>query len=63
MVRHLLRLRRSLDKQEGGEEMNAEVEAARAEIINIVNNFFYDKMTGLPAIRIYIDSFQNKAKP
>jgi len=60
VVRHLLRLRRSLDNQQAGEEMNAEVEAARAEVINIVNNFFYDKMMALPAIRVYIDGFQKK---
>ena len=63
VVRHLLKLRRSLDKQQAGEEMNAEVEAARAEVINIVNNFFYDKMTAYPAIKVYIDSFEHKANP
>ncbi len=60
VVRHLLKLRRSLDGQKAGEEMSAEVEAARAEVINIVNNFFYDKMMALPAIRVYIDGFQKK---
>ncbi len=60
VVRHLLKLRRSLDGQKAGEEMSAEVEAARAEVINIVNNFFYDKMTAYPAIRVYIDGFTKK---
>ncbi len=62
VVRHLLRLRRSLDKQESGHEMHAEVEAARAEVINLVNNFFYEKLTGLPAIKVYMDEFKGSKK-
>ncbi len=60
VVKHLLRLRRSLDKQESGHAMHADVEAARAEVMNIVNNFFYEKMTALPSIRIYMDEVQRK---
>jgi hypothetical protein len=37
--------------------MAAEVEAARAEVINIVNNFFYEKLMALPEIKDYIDEF------
>ena len=62
VVRHLLKLRRSLDKQESGREMHAEVEAARAEVINLVNNFFYEKLTGLPAIKVYMDEFEASKK-
>ncbi|MEW5828377.1 MAG: hypothetical protein AB1846_05755 [Chloroflexota bacterium] len=62
VVRHLLKLRRSLDKQESGREMHAEVEAARAEVINLVNNFFYEKLTGLPAIKVYMDEFKGSKK-
>jgi hypothetical protein len=60
IVRHLLRLRDSLDTQTSGQALTAEAEAARAEVINIVNNFFYDKLTGLPSIKVYIDTFKNK---
>ncbi len=60
VVKHLLRLRSSLDKQESGQAMHAEVEAARAEVINLVNNFFYEKMTALPSIKVYIDEVQQK---
>ncbi len=60
VVKHLLRLRQSLDKQESGQAMHAEVEAARAEVINIVNNFFYEKMTAVPSIKVYIDEVQHK---
>jgi hypothetical protein len=59
IVRHLLRLRSSLDNQQTGTALGADVEAAQAEVINIVNNFFYEKLTGLPEIRLYIDSFQH----
>ncbi|MEW6029916.1 MAG: hypothetical protein ACOYZ8_07205 [Chloroflexota bacterium] len=60
VVKHLLRLRRSLDKQESGHAMHADVEAARAEVMNLVNNFFYEKMTALPSIRVYMDEVQQK---
>jgi len=58
VVRYLLRLRDGLEDQKSGHPLTHEVEAARAEVINIVNNFFYEKLTGLPAIKVYIDEFQ-----
>lgn len=58
VVRMLLRLRDGLEDQRTGQPLNAEVEAARAEVINIVNNFFYEKLTGFQAIKLYIDEFQ-----
>ena len=60
VVKHLLLLRRGLDKQKSGHAMHEEVETARAEVINIVNNFFYEKMTSLPAIKVYMDEVQIK---
>jgi hypothetical protein len=58
VVRHLMKLRHSLDTQISGQTLNTEVEAARAEVINIVNNFFYEKLNGLPEIKVYMDGFQ-----
>jgi len=58
VVRHLLRLRDALDTQEGGQSMRPGVDAARAELINIVNNFFYEKLTAMPSIKGYIADFQ-----
>jgi len=55
IVRNLLRLRDSLTRQKAGQELIPEAEAARAEVINIVNNFFYDKLTAMPAIKEYMD--------
>ncbi len=56
IVRYLLRLRQALGRQRGGEELIPEAEAARDEVINIVNNFFYDKLTGMPTIKAYMDT-------
>jgi hypothetical protein len=58
VVRYLLRLRNGLEDQKSGQPLTNEVETARAEVINIVNNFFYEKLTGLPEIKVYIDEFQ-----
>jgi len=60
IVRHLLRLRDSLSDHESGQELSAPAEAARAQVINAVNNFFYKRLTALPAIKDYMDSFQAK---
>jgi hypothetical protein len=61
VVKHLVRLRDALDTQEGGQNMHADVEAARAELINIVNNFFHEKLTAVPTIDGYIAGFQEGA--
>jgi hypothetical protein len=55
VVRYLLRLRDSLSRQKAGKELNTEAEAARAEVINIVNNFFYERLTAVPEIRAYME--------
>jgi hypothetical protein len=57
IVKRLLRLRESLTQQMSGQALSAQAEAARAEVINIVNNFFYDKLTALPTIKEYMQSF------
>ena len=55
IVRHLLRLKDALSRQELGEALSTQAEAARAEVMRVVNNFFYEKMTALPAIKAYMD--------
>jgi hypothetical protein len=59
IVRHLLRLYRSICRQEAGVPLGSQVDAAQAEVMNIVNNFFYEKMTALPAIKAYLDSIKS----
>ncbi len=58
IVRQLLKLRDALSRQKSGEELTVGAEAARAEVINIVNNFFYEKLTAVPAIKIFIEGLQ-----
>jgi len=60
IVRHLLNLRDSLTRQESTKELSAEAEAAREHVINIVNNFFYEKMNSIPTIKAYMDDFHDE---
>lgn len=55
IISHLLKLRDALSRPEAGKVLTAEAEAARAEVINIVNNFYYDRLTGMPTIKVYMD--------
>ena len=56
VVRMLLRLRDILSREQAGKGLSPQAEAARAELINIVNNFFYEKLTAIPAIKKYMDA-------
>jgi hypothetical protein len=56
IVRLLLRLRDILSKEQPGKDLSPQAEAARAEVINIVNNFFLEKLNGVPTIKEYMDS-------
>jgi hypothetical protein len=58
IVRRILRFRDAIHNLESYETLSAEAEAARDEVINVVNNFFYEKMTAIPKIQAYMDSFQ-----
>ncbi len=58
VVRLLLRLRDSLTGQTDASQRNAEVEIARAEVMNVVNNFFHDRLIGLPPLKSYIEEIQ-----
>jgi hypothetical protein len=58
IVRLLLRLRDALSRQESSQTLSGPAEAARAEVINVVNNFFYDKLSAVPTIKAYMDNIQ-----
>lgn len=60
IVRLLLRLRDTLSRQESRQGLNTQSEAARAEVINVVNNFFYERLTAVPTIKEYMDNIQQK---
>ncbi|MCD6576776.1 MAG: hypothetical protein J7K66_02025 [Anaerolineaceae bacterium] len=55
VVRLLLRLRDILSREQTGQALSPQAEAARAELINIVNNFFYEKLTAIPTIKGYME--------
>jgi hypothetical protein len=59
VVKHLLKLRTTLDDQQQGQELPGTVRAARDAVINIVNNFFYEKLTSIPEIRSYLDEIRS----
>lgn len=60
IVRLLLRLRDFLSREQAGEMLSPQAEAARAEVINIVNNFFYEKLTAVPDIKAYMQEMGAK---
>lgn len=62
IVKLLLKLRDDLSRQKTNQQLNPDAEAARDQVINVVNNFFFAKLTAVPSIKIYIDSFQSKHK-
>jgi hypothetical protein len=58
IVLRLRRLREILTSPLDDETWAVEVEAARARAINIVNNFFHERLVALPTIKLYMDRFQ-----
>jgi len=58
IVRRLLRFRDAIHNLESYDQLSVEAEAAREEVINVVNNFFYEKLTSVPEINSYIESMQ-----
>ena len=60
VVKLLLEFRDALSEQNTGQESPFRVEAARDEVINIVNNFFFEKLTTVPAIKSYMDEMKER---
>jgi len=58
IVRMLLNLRALLVDDINRGEVSPLSNAARAEVVNIVNNFFYEKLTGIPTNGEYIENLQ-----
>jgi len=55
IVGHLLRLRDALSNPQGKQVLTREAEAARGMVINLVNNFFYERLAALPTIKEYME--------
>jgi hypothetical protein len=55
IVKQLLVLRDMIGKEQTGEALSAETEAARQRVINVVNTFFRERLVALPQIEQYIN--------
>lgn len=60
IVRQLLRLKDILSREKPGTQLSPQAEAARAEVINIVNNFFLEKLSAVPTIKAYMETVAAK---
>jgi hypothetical protein len=58
IVEMLLNFRNLLADDINRGELSSQANAVRAELVNIVNNFFYDKLTGVDSIKTYLDELQ-----
>ena len=54
----LMHLSRTLENQADGAERTAEVAAAQARVVNLVNTFYRDRLVAMPTIKEYIDGIQ-----
>ncbi|HUF38895.1 MAG TPA: hypothetical protein VMN57_10255 [Anaerolineales bacterium] len=55
IVSLLLRLRDELGRHDPSEGLSEEAEVARAEVIRVVNNFYYERMIGVVRIKDYME--------
>ena len=58
IVRQLLSLRNMIAQHQVGSDLTTEAEAARQRVINIVNNFFHDRLVAIPPIQQYMESLK-----
>ena len=63
LVAAMLRLRRTLEGQKSGEARSAEVAAAQALVVNLVNTFYRERLMLMPTIAEYIERIQAEAAP
>lgn len=56
LVAAVLRLRRSLFEE--GEQRAADIDAAQALVVNLVNTFYYDRLVLMPTIKDYMERMQ-----
>ncbi|MDZ7844712.1 MAG: hypothetical protein U5K99_07925 [Anaerolineales bacterium] len=56
LIRKLLNLRNLLSDDLNRGKLSTQADAAQEEVINIVNNFFHEKLTGVPTINEYLEN-------
>ncbi len=59
IVKQLLRLRDMIGRHTAGQALTDEAEGVRQRVINVVNNFFHERLIAVPEIRSYIEGFQH----
>ena len=61
LVAALLRLRTALEETSGGGDAavagEVDIEAAKTQVVNLINTFFRDRLTAVPSIKSYMDTF------
>ena len=61
LVTALLRLRTALEETSGGGDAalagEVDIEAAKTQVVNLINTFFRDRLTAVPSIKSYMDTF------
>jgi len=62
LVKALLGLRQTLEADDLTELRTAQVEAARTQVVNLINTFFRDKLESMPSIRDFIHEMQSEAE-
>lgn len=63
LVKSLLELRQTLETQKSGEQRTTEVEAAKAQVVNLINTFYRTRLVIRPTIKDYIDKLQSEPEP
>ncbi len=58
IVKSIIQLRQALESHEEGSTRGADIESAKTRVINVVNTFFHEKLTGMPSINEYISGIQ-----
>ncbi len=58
IVKRLLHLRSLLSDKQAVQARDQEVVVAQGEVMDLVNDFFYQRLIVMPSIKAYLDSFQ-----
>ena len=60
IVESLMRLRDSVSRYDPSEMRNDEVQFAQTEVIKVVNDFYYKRLSGIPSIMSYLKEVLNE---
>ncbi|MDF1596888.1 MAG: hypothetical protein P1T08_12490 [Acidimicrobiia bacterium] len=63
IVTHLLLLRDSISRDRDLEGRSVAVASAREDLVQLVNDYFYDRITAVPALRDYVMDLESTVPP